>query len=194
MKNRRNKIIYVSGPYTAKTRKLVEKNIQKARDYAVKIWDLGFSAHCPHLNSYHFHDDVKKTSYEDFIEGDLAVIDHCDALFMMPDWKKSKGAVMEHEHAVKRGIPVFHSLKELDEWGKNGPEDSKIVRLRKAYGMEKQKAKLGIGEIAFFVVIGFILSVFAGVYIANGNYFVTFIFLNLLILQLVIFSFRHKNR
>lgn len=38
-------------------------------------------------------------SYEEHMHIDLAMIDVCDALYMLPDWKDSKGANVEINYA-----------------------------------------------------------------------------------------------
>lgn len=35
-----------------------------------------------------------------------------DFIVMMPGWEDSKGACLEHEHALTRGIPVAYSVEE----------------------------------------------------------------------------------
>lgn len=45
--------------------------------------------------------------YDEVLAADLALIDECDAIFMMSGWRLSKGATMEYNRALLRGIPVF---------------------------------------------------------------------------------------
>ena len=35
------------------------------------------------------------------------------ALFMLPGWYKSKGAILEHKWAKELGLPIFYSMKAL---------------------------------------------------------------------------------
>jgi hypothetical protein len=117
MITKRNLVVYVSGSYTAPTMRGIEENIIIAREYAIRIWDLGYSVICPHLNTAEFENDCKNTTYEDFIQGDLEIIARCDTVFMMASWVKSMGANREREQAFKIGKPVFNSFKELEKWG-----------------------------------------------------------------------------
>lgn len=104
----RRRIIYVSGKYAnGDTEKGTRaENIRLARAYAMAIWDLGAAVICPHSNTSYFDDHCTST-FDDFIEGDLAMLHGVDALFMLPNWKKSKGAKTENEYAKEIGIPIF---------------------------------------------------------------------------------------
>ncbi len=111
------KVIYVSGKYTAgKTKKqTVSENIDKARKVSIKLWNKGFAVLTPHLNTAGFETEKSITAtYDDFIAGDLAFIDGMDALFMLDNWKESKGAVIEHEYAFKKGVPIFYSIRGIN--------------------------------------------------------------------------------
>lgn len=110
----RNKVVYVSGKYSGD----IEHNIQVARRYAIKLWEIGFTVFCPHLNTQHFEKDCD-ISYEDYIAGDLEIVRRCDAIFMLPGWIGSKGAIQERLEASRQGIPIFHfhKLEDLVKWG-----------------------------------------------------------------------------
>ena len=110
----RNLIIYISGKYSDRDFKAIEANIQKARLTSAKIWELGFTALCPHLNTYHF-EQICKCTYEDYINGDLALLNNCHGIFMLNNWQESKGAKIEHEYAEDLKIKIFYSLDELQK-------------------------------------------------------------------------------
>lgn len=48
--------------------------------------------------------------WEDYMCICLHLLKQCDAIFMLPDWKESKGACVEHETAIKMNIPIFYEL------------------------------------------------------------------------------------
>lgn len=104
----RNKVVYISGKYSGD----IVTNIDKARKLAIEVWEAGFTALTPHLNTIHFENDCQCT-YEDFIDGDLELIKRCDCLLMLPEWDYSKGALMEHAEAKKLNKPIFYSLENL---------------------------------------------------------------------------------
>jgi len=106
-------VIYVAGPYGQKTAKNgvedisgVDRNIQQAREIAIKLWEAGYAVICPHLNTQHFELDCK-LDHAGYLAGDFEIIERCDAVVMTPDWVDSAGATMEREHAISLGIPVF---------------------------------------------------------------------------------------
>jgi hypothetical protein len=107
----RTKAIYISGKYSGD----IDTNIGKARESAIKIWEAGYTALCPHLNTYHFEQDCKCV-YNDYIEGDLALLANVDGIFMLNEWEESQGAKVEHQFAIERGIPIFYNVNELNEF------------------------------------------------------------------------------
>ena len=113
----RNLIIYISGKYSDNNCDGIEANIQKARLVGAKVWELGFTALCPHLNTYHF-EQICKCGYDDYINGDLALLNNCHAIFMLDSWGESKGAKIEHEYAKELKIKIFYSFEELENYKK----------------------------------------------------------------------------
>lgn len=105
MEGARRKVIYVSGPYRAKTEAQVFQNIMRARDAAIKLWDKGWVALCPHLNTMLFGGVV---SEDEFIAGDLELVTRCDAIFMLEGWPHSEGANMERTAAQMTGKQIFY--------------------------------------------------------------------------------------
>jgi hypothetical protein len=74
---------------------------------------MGAACICPHANTRFYQGvgpDVR------WLEGDLAILERCDAVLMTPDWAKSQGAVGEHNHAQTLGIPIFYCLEGLDAY------------------------------------------------------------------------------
>lgn len=90
------------------------EHIREAEKLAVKLWQIGFAVICPGKNNENFDGSMA----DDLIlQGDLAIVEKCDAVIMHPNWKTSVGARGEREFAKKKGIPVF-------EW----PKDEKKIR------------------------------------------------------------------
>lgn len=112
----RDKVIYVSGKYTGNPDQIKE-NIAVARSYSMRIWELGFIALCPHLNTMHFERDCG-CDYEDYMDGDMVLVERSDAMFMIPGWKDSKGACRERAYMIQLEKPVFTKLKTLEHWMK----------------------------------------------------------------------------
>jgi len=106
-------IIYISGKYSGE----VEKNVRKARQAAIRIWELGAVALCPHLNTAFFERDCD-CDYEDYIRGDLELLEKCDVIYMLDNWQGSDGAHREHRKAKELGLPIFYSLRDLKNYVK----------------------------------------------------------------------------
>jgi len=112
------KTLYISGAISADSREKVDANIALARTWAYKIWqETDWGVFCPHMNDMGAHD--YGISYEQLMAFDLAMINKCDALFMIPEnWQNSRGAKVEYFHAKHYGKPVFFTLEEIKNYNK----------------------------------------------------------------------------
>lgn len=112
----RDDIIYISGAYTAPTREERVKNIQMARETATKVWEAGYTAICPHLNTANFEDDCQCT-YQDYLDGDLEIIRRLDpkkdGLLMLSNWHHSNGSIIERDEATKLGLRIYYGIEDL---------------------------------------------------------------------------------
>jgi len=93
----------------------IEEHIQLAEKFAVEIWDAGFAAFTPHLNTRHFETKAKvsEARYQAF---DLFILNKMDCVFALPNWKESRGGRKEIEVALENKIPVFDSIEEMIKW------------------------------------------------------------------------------
>lgn len=114
-------LVYISGPYTVGN---IDQNIVKARAMAIKLWEAGFAVICPHLNTANFEQDCDAI-YSDFLEGDLRMIEGCDAMLMLKGWDSSPGARQEREHAQSLGIMTFYEINHLLHWLVRGRFDKR---------------------------------------------------------------------
>jgi hypothetical protein len=99
--------VYVAGPISLGDFIL---NIRRGIDAANDLKRLGFIPFCPFLDA--FWQLVHHMDYEELLDQDFAWIEVCDAVFRMPG--ESPGADREVAHARKLGIPVYHSMAQLD--------------------------------------------------------------------------------
>ena len=112
-------LVYIAGPYGGKSRFglirffQVLLNIWRARRVAVQLWAKGFVAICPHLNTF-LMDNVCQR--ERFLEGDLEILKHCDALVTAGEWFDSEGTRGEIDFAGEHNIPVFHGVGAYLDW------------------------------------------------------------------------------
>ena len=112
------KLVYVAGPYTGKTKLERNINIERARFVGMALWKVGFAVITPHLNSIYM-DDYEDLPPEVYYEGDLVILERCDAIFMLKGWEDSKGSVIEHTFAKENKIPIFYNMEEILKWQNN---------------------------------------------------------------------------
>lgn len=95
------KLVYLAGPYRAKTTRAITQNINRAREYAIKLWQAGYAVLCPHLNSAHFDGCVEDAR---FLKGGLLMLQRCDAIAVMPGSEASEGTQAEIAEARRLGM------------------------------------------------------------------------------------------
>ena len=95
MKTYRKRAIII-GPY----RGAVATNITIARHCAVHLWNKGYSAFCPHLNTANFDLDIPKCPDFAYIQFNLDLIDTglFDMCVVLPGWRDSDGTQTELDH------------------------------------------------------------------------------------------------
>lgn len=109
-------VIYVAGPFRGKTPNnfwQIHQNIYDAAQIGLKIWEMGGAVIVPHLNTSPYQNALPDNVW---LEGDLCILDRCDAIFMLPTWKSSLGATEERNYAIAAGIPVFDDLGKIKEF------------------------------------------------------------------------------
>lgn len=110
MTNRQHIIVYVAGPFRGPHHYAIHENICRAEAVALTVWQSGFTAISPHLNTAHFQDAAPD---EVWLNGDLEILRRCDAVLVVPNWEHSKGTRAEIEFAEAIDIPVFYALADL---------------------------------------------------------------------------------
>lgn len=110
-------IVYVAGPFRAANTWEIEQNIRRAEALALEVWRHVGPAICPHTNTRFYQgaapDDV-------WLNGDLAILDRCDAVILVEGWERSSGTRAEVAWAQEAGVPVFQSLPDLLLWKNTG--------------------------------------------------------------------------
>ena len=117
---------YLAGAYRSKQGWIgVDANINVARFWAKQLADANIPMFCPHLNSAHAED--WSTANENYwLRMDLTILVHAKAIFMLPNYQLSRGAMEELKRANEWGIPDFYAqaptgckgLAELVTWWK----------------------------------------------------------------------------
>lgn len=115
------KVVYVAGPFRSASAYVpgqqdcwgIQQNVMRAMELALEVWRLGAAAVTPHANTMFYQNAAPDNVW---LDGDIAILDKCDAMIMTPDWRRSSGACNEEAHARGKGIPVFYDLVQLEEW------------------------------------------------------------------------------
>lgn len=102
------RVVYVAGPYAGRTVNDIFENIMEARRAAYRLWNQGYAVICPHLNSMFMDGESIEATRDMFVRGDLEILSRCDAIYMLQNWRLSKGAVMEHAEAKRLGLEVMY--------------------------------------------------------------------------------------
>ena len=119
------KVIYVAGLISSNadgskaSAEQREDNIEAGRVAGAAVWKAGAVALVPHLNSLGMY-EKELISAEQIYLGDLAILQRCDAVLVLPGWEKSQGCNYEVAWAKHKEIPIFGTLPELEKWLKNG--------------------------------------------------------------------------
>ena len=99
------KIVYIAGPYRAKTKLGIIKNIFKSRKVAKEYWSSGFAVITPHMNSALMDGCAPD---EVFLKGGLDLLECAKLMVVLPGWEKSQGTLAEIEYAKEKGIPITY--------------------------------------------------------------------------------------
>lgn len=111
-------LIYVAGAYTAPTKEEVQAHIDRAEEVGKLVLEHGYVPLIPHRITAFWDIDPRFAHMQHGCWMNKVCIpwlNRCDAIVMVPGWQESKGAVMEHQHASNRGIPIFYACADLRE-------------------------------------------------------------------------------
>lgn len=104
------RMVYVAGKFNGRTqlerREHVTEAVRCAAWLIHCLGDLGAYPVVPHGTGEHLYGIGEEPLH---YAGTLELMRRCDAVIMVPDWQKSKGAVAEFEEAKRLGLPVFHA-------------------------------------------------------------------------------------
>lgn len=151
-------IVYISGKIAdggKATDAETNNNVELARRYAMRAWLALYKSNIqayiitPHLNGpwenrQEFESIFgKKDPDAVILQADLSILNKADIVLMMPNWKESASAKVEHQYAITNNIPICYDIVDLHRYlGKYHPKCSICGRLRK--GLKKAPVKLKI--------------------------------------------------
>ena len=104
-------IVYLAGPITAKDGYTVEQNVESAVAIYFQLIRAGIPAFCPQLGAT--MSAVFDVPYAEWMCYDFKIIDACSHILMLPRWKTSHGANLEHVYATQQGKIICYDVKEL---------------------------------------------------------------------------------
>ncbi|RYZ48119.1 MAG: hypothetical protein EOP49_19485 [Sphingobacteriales bacterium] len=108
-------IIGVAGPYSAATAAERQQNLDRLNEAAAALLRLshipliGMNAALPVVAGMQEGDE----RYKAIMDISMAVIDRCEALLLLAE---SPGANRERDLVLSKGLPVFTSIKEVEEY------------------------------------------------------------------------------
>lgn len=103
------RVIFIAGPFRAETHYRNRLHIRSAEAWALRVWQAGGVAICPHMNTANFQDEAPDRVW---LDGDLAILRRCDGILMCPGWEKSEGSRAERTEAQAMGLDVYYH----DDW------------------------------------------------------------------------------
>lgn len=103
-------LIYVAGPLS---KGIVTANIRRAIVTGHELAVMGYGVFIPHLNCL-WEIAVGGQDYEFWLDQDMQVLAHCDALFALDG--ESPGRDREVAYARANGIPIFTDFTQTLKW------------------------------------------------------------------------------
>jgi hypothetical protein len=101
--------IYIAGKITGEQKAEVE---EKFRSASCKLKSEGHLPFTPNVLP-----DFPEVAHSDYMHICFAMIDICDAVYMLKDWQKSKGARMELQYAAEWKKKIFYEDESIREDG-----------------------------------------------------------------------------
>ena len=106
-------LIYIAGPYRAKTREGVALNIESARATAVEVARRGWFPAIPHTMTGGLELVLPELDDAYWLEGTMELMRRCDAVVLCPGWERSRGTAAEIAEAERLGIPIYKTTADI---------------------------------------------------------------------------------
>ena len=99
-------VIYLAGKYRDTSLYQVKQNIRLAESVAIELWKNGDYVISPHKNTAFLDGSISLNDSEIWLLGDLKILERCDKIMVLPNWRDSRGTLREIDHALANCIPV----------------------------------------------------------------------------------------
>lgn len=108
-------LVYIAGPFTGRSAWDVQKNVHAALERAHQVVELGAMPVIPHSMTQAFDGEQTPNFW---YEGTLKLALRCDALLTTKGngWRQSKGTVGEIAAMEAFFKPVFHEIRDFEDW------------------------------------------------------------------------------
>lgn len=103
-------VVYVSGRISASTPEEIEDNIRLGMKKGAELAKEGFAPIVPHGNSYGWNRHGS-FDWREYMRVDLELVKRSDSVYMMSNWRESKGARIEERFARLLGKRVVYEGK-----------------------------------------------------------------------------------
>jgi hypothetical protein len=104
-------LLYIAGAFSSsRINPSVLDNIHLAQKVGHRFANRGYAVFIPHLNYGGLYLDSPCPSWDSILERCLDMIKRCDAAVFCPNWEDSNGALIEHDVALARKLPIKYCL------------------------------------------------------------------------------------
>ena len=100
---------------TDKTRIYISGKITGTDDYIERFSKVEYELQ--HDDGYETVNPAKmldhlptSTTHAEYMHVSYSLLDICDGIYMMNGWKNSKGAVMEYDYALEKGLIILEEI------------------------------------------------------------------------------------
>lgn len=94
--------VYISGRITGLSFDEVEQMFDKAEK---RLTDTGFTPVNPLKNGL-----SRSSTWEEHMKRDIAMLLECDAIYILSNWKESRGAALERHIAKELGLMIIEQM------------------------------------------------------------------------------------